>query len=92
MFSIQQCKRYLKKRQYSEQQIGDISYSLYQLANLLVDNWLKKQDDADKQSSMVNEITSEENDEELLSIVVDIFEAEIQGRKNERNYLLSSLN
>jgi len=44
MLSIQQCKRYLKNPQYSEQQIEEISYSLYQLANILVDNYLKKQD------------------------------------------------
>lgn len=92
MLSIQQCKRYLRNPQYSEQQIKEIRDIVYQLANILVDDWIKKQDDADKQGSMVNEITNEGNDEELLSIAVDIFEAEITGQKNERNYLLPSLN
>lgn len=92
MLSIQQCKRYLKNSQYSEQQIEERRDILYQLANILVDDWIKKQDDAAKQGSMVNEVTNKANDGELLSIAVDIFEAEITGRKNERNYLLSSLN
>lgn len=42
MFSIQKCKGYLKNPQYSEQQIEEIRDSLYQLADILVDDYLKK--------------------------------------------------
>ncbi len=43
MLSIQQCKRYLKNPQYSEQQIEDIRHGLYQVAHVLIDNYLKKE-------------------------------------------------
>lgn len=86
MFSIQQCKRYLKNPQYSEQQIERSRDSLYQLADILVDNYLKKQDvmgkkqdDADKRSSIVNEARSERSNKGLVSRAIDIFVAEITG-------------
>jgi len=86
MFSIQQCKKYLKNPEYSEQQIEGIRDSLYQLADILVDNWLKKRDaigkkqnDADKRRPMLKKERSKERKTGFLSRAIRIFAAEITG-------------
>lgn len=86
MFSIQQCKRYLKNPEYSEQQIEEIRDSLYQVAGILVDDYFKKdgatdkkQVNADKRSSMVNEEKSKERKRGLVSRAIKMFTAERTG-------------
>ncbi len=41
MLSVQECKKYIKN-EYSQEQIQEIRQGLYQLADLFIDEYLKK--------------------------------------------------
>ena len=42
MLSVEKCKKYLKNSDYTEQQIEEIRDNLYQLAEILVDDYIQK--------------------------------------------------
>lgn len=42
--SIEQCRKYLKNCEYTDEQVEEIRDSLYQLANVLVDDYLNKKE------------------------------------------------
>jgi hypothetical protein len=48
MLSVEQCKRYIPKGKYTDEQIEQIRDSLYQLTEILVDSYLKNKEKGKK--------------------------------------------
>jgi len=42
MLSVEQCKKFIKNSNYTDQQIEEIRDNLYQLAEILVDDYISK--------------------------------------------------
>lgn len=86
MLSLRDCKRYVKNSRYSDKEIEEIRHSCYQLAHILIDNYLEKEDiwgnkkvGIHERRSMVNEAESQERMEALVERTIDMFEAEIRA-------------
>lgn len=49
MLSVEQCKKYLKGYNYTDQEIEQIRDSFYQVADILIENYLIVSDNKSKQ-------------------------------------------
>ena len=57
MLSFQACKKLFKKNTYNDQQIEEIRYNLYQIAELLVSNYI-----SNKENTLLSKGKKEKNE------------------------------
>lgn len=57
MFSFQSCKKLLKKDTYNDQQIKEINENLYQLAEILIENYI-----SNKKNTLLSKRKKERNE------------------------------
>lgn len=51
MLSIEQCKKLIKDKNLSDEEVEEIRGEIYILANLAFENWRRKKNDTNKRTS-----------------------------------------